>query len=80
MCVVHNAVPFWTQVYAPWCGHCQSLEPIYNKLGKYLRGIDSLVIAKMDGTNNEHPRAKVCVTDSFPTVFFKGQTGYYLLN
>ncbi|VAI41048.1 unnamed protein product [Triticum turgidum subsp. durum] len=46
------------EVYAPWCGHCQSLEPIYNKLAKYLRGIDSLVIAKMDGTNNEHPRAK----------------------
>ncbi|VAH85125.1 unnamed protein product [Triticum turgidum subsp. durum] len=55
------------EVYAPWCGHCQSLEPIYNKLGKYLRGIDSLVIAKMDGTNNEHPRAK---PDGFPTILF----------
>ncbi|XP_044955035.1 protein disulfide isomerase-like 1-4 [Hordeum vulgare subsp. vulgare] len=47
------------EIYAPWCGHCQSLEPIYNKLAKFLHGIDSLVIAKMDGTNNEHPRAKV---------------------
>nr|CAB3445189.1 unnamed protein product [Digitaria exilis]CAB3448465.1 unnamed protein product [Digitaria exilis]CAB3503199.1 unnamed protein product [Digitaria exilis] len=47
------------EIYAPWCGHCQSLEPTYNKLGKHLRGIDSLVIAKMDGTANEHPRAKV---------------------
>lgn len=47
------------QIYAPWCGHCQSLEPIYNKLGKHLRDIDSIVIAKMDGTTNEHPRAKV---------------------
>ncbi|KAF7081836.1 hypothetical protein CFC21_085745 [Triticum aestivum] len=55
------------EIYAPWCGHCQSLEPIYNKLGKYLRGIDSLVIAKMDGTNNEHPRAK---PDGFPTILF----------
>ncbi|KAI4977678.1 hypothetical protein ZWY2020_014232 [Hordeum vulgare] len=35
----------------------ESLEPIYNKLAKFLHGIDSLVIAKMDGTNNEHPRA-----------------------
>ena len=49
----------YKQLYAPWCGHCQSLEPIYNKLGKHLRGIYSLVIAKMDGTTNEHPRAKV---------------------
>ncbi|KAM3317892.1 hypothetical protein ACQJBY_035549 [Aegilops geniculata] len=55
------------EVYAPWCGHCQSLEPIYNKLAKYLRGIDSLVIAKMDGTNNEHPHAK---PDGFPTILF----------
>ncbi|KAL2227780.1 UNVERIFIED_CONTAM: Protein disulfide isomerase-like 1-4 [Sesamum indicum] len=55
------------EIYAPWCGHCQALEPIYNKLGKHLRGIDSLVIAKMDGTTNEHPRAK---SDGFPTILF----------
>lgn len=47
------------QIYAPWCGHCQSLEPTYNKLAKHLRAIESIVIAKMDGTTNEHPRAKV---------------------
>ncbi|KAG4972279.1 hypothetical protein AAZX31_13G307900 [Glycine max] len=55
------------EIYAPWCGHCQSLEPIYNKLAKHLRNIDSLVIAKMDGTTNEHPRAK---PDGFPTLLF----------
>lgn len=55
------------EIYAPWCGHCQSLEPTYNKLAKHLRGIDSLVIAKMDGTTNEHPRAK---SDGFPTLLF----------
>ncbi|KAE8733792.1 Protein disulfide isomerase-like 1-4 [Hibiscus syriacus] len=55
------------EIYAPWCGHCQSLEPTYNKLAKHLRGIDSLVIAKMDGTTNEHPRAK---SDGFPTILF----------
>ncbi|KAL0317469.1 UNVERIFIED_CONTAM: protein disulfide isomerase-like 1-4 [Sesamum angustifolium] len=55
------------EIHAPWCGHCQALEPIYDKLGKHLRGIDSLVIAKMDGTTNEHPRAK---PDGFPTILF----------
>ncbi|KAL5199425.1 hypothetical protein ABZP36_020628 [Zizania latifolia] len=55
------------EIYAPWCGHCQALEPTYNKLGKHLRGIGSLVIAKMDGTTNEHPRAK---PDGFPTILF----------
>ncbi|BBN70064.1 PDI-like 1-4 [Prunus dulcis] len=42
-------------------------EPTYNKLAKHLRGIDSIVIAKMDGTTNEHPRAKA---DGFPTLLF----------
>eukprot|EP00262_Sarcandra_glabra_P018748 TRINITY_DN684_c0_g1_i2.p1 TRINITY_DN684_c0_g1~~TRINITY_DN684_c0_g1_i2.p1 ORF type:complete len:579 (+),score=130.37 TRINITY_DN684_c0_g1_i2:33-1739(+) len=55
------------EIYAPWCGHCQALEPTYNKLAKHLHGIDSLVIAKMDGTTNEHPRAKA---DGFPTLLF----------
>nr|QVL22810.1 protein disulfide isomerase precursor 1 [Viola betonicifolia] len=55
------------EIYAPWCGHCQSLEPTYNKLAKHLRDVDSLVIAKMDGTTNEHPRAK---SDGFPTLLF----------
>ncbi|KAI4334405.1 hypothetical protein L6164_019103 [Bauhinia variegata] len=55
------------EIYAPWCGHCQALEPTYNKLAKHLRGIESIVIAKMDGTTNEHPRAKA---DGFPTLLF----------
>ncbi|XP_034687822.1 protein disulfide isomerase-like 1-4 [Vitis riparia] len=55
------------EIYAPWCGHCQALEPTYNKLAKHLRGIESLVIAKMDGTTNEHHRAK---SDGFPTLLF----------
>ncbi|KAJ8751570.1 hypothetical protein K2173_016815 [Erythroxylum novogranatense] len=55
------------EIYAPWCGHCQALEPTYNKLAKHLRGIESIVISKMDGTTNEHPRAKA---DGFPTLLF----------
>ncbi|KAF8100449.1 hypothetical protein N665_0224s0032 [Sinapis alba] len=55
------------ELYAPWCGHCQALEPMYNKLAKHLRSIDSLVIAKMDGTTNEHPKAKA---EGFPTILF----------
>ncbi|XP_057474660.1 LOW QUALITY PROTEIN: protein disulfide isomerase-like 1-4 [Actinidia eriantha] len=55
------------EIYAPWCGHCQALEPTYKKLAKHLRAIESLVIAKMDGSTNEHPKAKA---EGFPTLLF----------
>ncbi|XP_071734861.1 protein disulfide isomerase-like 1-4 [Rutidosis leptorrhynchoides] len=55
------------EIYAPWCGHCQALEPTYSKLAKHLRVVDSLVIAKMDGSTNEHPKAKA---DGYPTILF----------
>ncbi|KXG29239.2 protein disulfide isomerase-like 1-4 isoform X2 [Sorghum bicolor] len=63
----YKSEPVPESIYAPWCGHCQSLEPTYNKLARHLRGVDSLVIAKMDGTANEHPRAK---SDGYPTILF----------
>ena len=53
------------EVYAPWCGHCKSLEPIYKKLAKRFEKVDSVVIAKMDGTENEHADVDV---KGFPSI------------
>ncbi|KAG2333485.1 hypothetical protein Bca52824_004665 [Brassica carinata] len=41
------------KVYAPWCGHCQALEPMYDKLAKHIRSIDSLVIVKQRSREEE---------------------------
>jgi len=40
------------EYYAPWCGHCKNLEPIYNELGTLFVHNDNIVIAKMDAIDN----------------------------
>lgn len=55
------------EVYAPWCGHCKALAPTWEKLGKRFRSVDSVVVAKMDGTTNEHEKVNV---RGFPTLLF----------
>lgn len=53
------------EAYAPWCGHCKQLEPIYEELAQKLKRFDQVVIAKMEATSNEFPGFEV---KGFPTI------------
>jgi len=57
------------EFYAPWCGHCKSLTPTYEKLGTAFAGSQTIVIAKIDATANDfdHPAVHV---QGFPTIMF----------
>jgi protein disulfide-isomerase A1 len=55
------------EFYAPWCGHCKKLEPIYREVAKKLEGVRSIVIAKIDATENDVEGVEV---EGFPTIKF----------
>jgi protein disulfide-isomerase A1 len=60
----------FVEFYAPWCGHCKKLAPIYDELGASITS-KNIVIAKVDATANDTP-IKI---NGFPTlILFKAET------
>ncbi|KAL1302955.1 hypothetical protein AAFC00_003273 [Neodothiora populina] len=59
------------EIFAPWCGHCKSLAPIYENLATTFAGEPEVVIAKMDA---ESPTSKATAKElgvkSYPTIKF----------
>ena len=63
------------EFYAPWCGHCKSLIPVYNELGDHFSSNKNVVIAKMDATNNDIGRPDLFDVAGFPTIYFRPAGG-----
>ena len=54
--------------YAPWCGHCKTFEPEYQKSSKILKK-ENIYLAKIDSSNNNLSAQKYKI-NGFPSIFF----------
>jgi len=57
----------FVKYYAPWCGHCKKLAPIWEELGTAFKDNENVVIAKFDATSNEADGVEV---RGYPTLIF----------
>ncbi|CAN0331473.1 unnamed protein product, partial [Discosporangium mesarthrocarpum] len=55
------------EFYAPWCGHCKSLAPTYEKLAEVFEGEEDVIIAKVDATSEKGLASRFGVT-GFPVL------------
>nr|CAG4637711.1 EOG090X0438 [Chydorus sphaericus] len=65
--VTNNDKDTLIEFYAPWCGHCKKLGPVFAELAEALKDED-VAIVKMDATANDVPsRFEV---RGFPTLYW----------
>jgi len=57
------------EFYAPWCGHCKTLTPKYEKVAQSFEGEERVVVAKVDADAHKELGSRYGVT-GFPTIKF----------
>ncbi|KAJ2843021.1 hypothetical protein GGI22_007356, partial [Coemansia erecta] len=66
--VAHDESKFaLVEFFAPWCGHCKNLAPIYAKLAEVFQNDENVVIANYDASDDKKIKKDVSIA-GFPTI------------
>jgi len=63
----------FVEFYAPWCGHCKRLTPIWEKLSSIFKNEKDIVIANVDADAHKDVGSKYGVS-GFPTLIYFSKT------
>ena len=55
--------------YAPWCGHCRTLEPVYKKVAQVFDAEDNVVVAEVNADQEKELRTRYAIR-GYPTIKF----------
>jgi len=67
--VIGQGKPGLVEFFAPWCGHCKNLAPVYEELADaFAHAKDKVVVAKVDADGEGKPLGSKYGVTGFPTL------------